>query len=202
MTEILGTIGYAEVVQKYAKATKSIAFEVLHRDFLDFIPNNKGLILDVGAGIGRDAYVLAKKGHKVIAVEPLKEFRIEGSRTYKLTNVKWVDDSLPTLNQLNKYENKFDFVLASGVWHHLDEVEQVHAMSKISYLLKPKGTFALSLRNGPAGMGTHIFSIDVQKTIKNAESCNLTSRMVLKNQPSLMKNKENVKWSRLVFQKL
>ncbi len=202
MLETKGTKGYSSVIQKFIKASKSISFEVLHKDFLEFLPTKNSLILDIGAGIGRDAYELAIREYKVIAVEPLKEFRSEGQKNYTSNNLTWIDDSLPKLNQLDKYLNKFDFILASGIWHHLDRQEQKEAISRISKLLKPEGIFALSLRNGPSGAGTHTFPTNVKYTIEHAKPCNLIPLLILENQPSLLKNKENVKWSRIAFKKI
>ncbi|MEM6807308.1 MAG: class I SAM-dependent methyltransferase, partial [Bacteroidota bacterium] len=78
MTQIQGTKGYESGVERFATATESISFEVLHQEFLAFLPEQKSMILDIGAGIGRDAYVLAEKGHEVIAAEPLAAFREKG----------------------------------------------------------------------------------------------------------------------------
>ena len=102
----------------------------------------------------------------------------------------------------NNYLGQFDFVLASGVWHHLSQEEQIYALFTISELLKPKGYFAITLRNGPAGAGTHVFPTHVERTIKTAELCNLTVQFRVENQPSLLPNKEAVTWGKLVFQKI
>lgn len=201
MIQVKGTIGYSNVVQKYVRATYEIPFEILHKEFLKFIPTEESLILDLGAGTGRDAFEFTLKGHSVLAIEPLDEFRIAGKDLHKSKNLKWIDDSLPTLKKLTEYENQVDFALSSGVWHHLDEIEQEQAIKRVAELLKQNGIFALSLRNGPAGVGTHIFPTNLQRTINQAEKYNLETLFEIDNQPSLMKNKEMVKWSRLVLKK-
>lgn len=198
---VKGTNGYENVVQGFIETTQSILFEDLHKDFLPFIPKGKAHIMDVGAGIGRDAYQLTKMGHQVVAVEPLKEFREAGQKLYNSPDLQWIDDSLPMLKKLSDYPHPFDFVLCSGVWHHLDETEQNQAMHQISRLLKPAGIFALSLRNGPAGAGIHVFAINVHQMLEQAINCNLTPILTLENQPSMIKHKEGVKWARLVLQK-
>ncbi|MCK8495828.1 hypothetical protein M0L20_28440 [Spirosoma sp. RP8] len=77
-----GTKGYADIAQQFIQATVAIDFLDLHRDFLPFIPKQPSRILDLGAGIGRDAYELAKRGHSVIALEPIDQFRIAGEALY------------------------------------------------------------------------------------------------------------------------
>ncbi len=194
-----GTEGYAEVIQQYVKITEEISFDILHKEFLKYIPSPKSLILDIGAGSGRDAYELSLRGHNVIAVEPLAEFRLAGNEIYQSENLKWIDDALPDLNHLSVYDNQVDFILSSSVWHHLNEKEQESGLKRIAQLLKPNGIFAISLRNGPAGAGTHVFPTNLQQTIKNAAKAQLEVLFKIDKQDSLLKNKEKVKWSRLVL---
>ncbi|MCK8495829.1 hypothetical protein M0L20_28445 [Spirosoma sp. RP8] len=96
------------------------------------------------------------------------------------------------LSQLDHHANEFAFVLASGVWHHLDDKQQSMAMKRIAHLLELNGLFALSLRHGPPGAGSHIFPTSGKQTIQDAQACGLTTLLCLENQPSLMQNKENV----------
>lgn len=203
MQNVKGTIGYQNVVEAYVKVTNVIPFVTLHKDFLKFLPTSKSLVLDIGAGTGRDAYELSLLGHTVFAIEPLKEFIQAGKANYNSNsnNLYWIDDSLPNLINLAEYDNKVDFILSSSVWHHLNESEQKAAMIRVSNLLKSGGIFALSLRNGPAGAGTHIFPVSVDRTISIAKECYLTPVLELRNQPSLLKNKENVTWARLMLKK-
>jgi len=200
MNQISGTKGYSEVAELFIEASNEIDFRELHQAFIEFIPAKASRILDVGAGSGRDAAALADMGHTVVAVEPIKEFRCAGKERYNSSTIEWLDDSLPMLPQLAK-TNQFDVVLASAVWHHLNHDEQQQAMKRIAQLLISGGIFALTLRHGPAGVGTHVFPTDGQQTIENAKSCGLTPLLHLPNQPSLMSGKEAVTWTRLVFKK-
>ena len=198
---VKGTVGYAEVVDEYFNTTIEIEFEKLHQDFLKFIPNKKSLILDVGAGIGRDASTLAKKGHEVYAVEPTQAFLEKAKQMFDLPNIKWINDALPHLENLAGFENTFDFVLASAVWHHIDSNEQRRAMKRISDLLLEDGIFVVSLRHGPAGVGTYVHPIDERQIMSFANEFGLTNLLHIPNQPSLMKGKKDVTWTRLVFKK-
>jgi protein-L-isoaspartate O-methyltransferase len=60
-----------EAVGRY----ESLAPERINDWVRDFLPGQPGLILDVGAGSGRDAAWLASLGHEVIAVEPSEQMR-------------------------------------------------------------------------------------------------------------------------------
>ncbi|MEO1020987.1 MAG: class I SAM-dependent methyltransferase [Bacteroidota bacterium] len=198
---VKGATGYSEVVKRFVQVTEEIPFNTLHQDFLRFFPNEKSLILDAGAGTGRDAYTFSLEGHSVLAVEPLAEFRAAGKERYASDRITWMDDSLPELKKLGDYTGNIDFILCSGVWHHLNETEQKQGLTRISELLKTGGVFALSLRNGPAGAGTHVFPVRLRHILEWAHACAFEPLMILEHQPSLMEGKEEVTWARLVLKK-
>ncbi|MEM1094598.1 MAG: class I SAM-dependent methyltransferase [Bacteroidota bacterium] len=198
---VRGTLGYGMDVARFAEATQAIPFAVLHRAFLVFIPPPPSRILDVGAGIGRDASVLAAMGHTVVAVEPTPAFLATARRLYDAPGIQWVHDALPELASLRHDGEWFDFVLASAMWHHLDGGEQEASLARIATMLRPGGVVALSLRHGPAGVGTHVFPTDGQATIRTAKRFGLRPVLQVPPQPSLLPNKPDVTWTRLVFEK-
>ena len=201
MDNIKGIIGYASAAQQFIKMTLAVGFRELHRNFIEFFPESEGRVLDVGAGMGRDAAAFAEMGHSVVAVEPTNALRLAGQELFGTVNIEWIDDALPSLARLGP-DHRFDFILASGVWHHLDEDEQHSAISRIAELLSPNGIFAVSLRSGPAGVGTTVYPTSCSRTILSAESSGLKTVLCLENQPSLQPNKHNVIWTRLAFRRL
>lgn len=201
MLQVKGTEGYAAATERFMAATHGIAFQDLHQSILKFIPTAPSNVLDVGSGIGRDAAVLADMGHTVVAVEPTRKFLSVAQKLYG-TSIEWINDSLPLLQSLGDRNEGFDFVLASAVWHHIDQNERRIALSRIADLLRPTGVFALSLRHGPAGVGTYIFPTNGQETVRDAKRMNLKPLLVLGNQPSLIEGKKNVTWTRIVLQKV
>lgn len=198
--KVPGIEGYADVLEKFIEATVSIDFAELHKDFIPFIPKNPVRVLDLGAGIGRDASVLSSMGHTVTAAEPSEALLEAGKNLYPDSSIHWVQDSLPDLQCLGS-DVKFDFILASGIWHHLSPYEQALSMIRVFELLEENGIFAISLRNGPAGAGSVIFPTNAEKSVEQAEKTGLKTLLFIENQPSLMKGKEQVKWARLVLQK-
>ena len=201
MRNVKGTEGYKDFVEQFIKGTKEIDFNELHKPFLNFIPQKPNKILDVGAGIGRDSFKFSEMGHLVTAVEPLQDFIDTARKLYDSPRIEWINDSLPQLKKLKDQENQFGFILASSVWHHLNNEEQKLAIVRISRLLSPKSVFALSLRHGPAGVGTHIFPTSGENTIKSATSAGLKLILNLAHQPSMMRHKKHVFWTKLAFQK-
>lgn len=193
---VKGTTGYADVVEHFIEATCSLRFETLHASFLELIPSKPGQVLDVGSGVGRDSVVLATMGHKVTAVEPEPVFRQAAKRLHDSPRINWVDDALPSLANVS---GRFDFILISAVWHHLDDSERERSMSRLSDLLTDGATLALSLRHGPAGAGSHVFPVDGKNTIQLARSFDLDCIRSYFDQPSQMAGKDDVTWTQLAF---
>ncbi len=129
----------------------------LHAWLEDFLPQERAAVLDVGAGSGRDAAWLASKGHDVVAIEPAAAMREEARRRHPRANVQWRSDRLPELQAITRTGLSFDFILLSAVWMHVAPRNRARAFRKLTNLLKPGGTLAISLRHGPAdpGRGMH-----------------------------------------------
>lgn len=201
MDDVPGTKGYEKVVSKFIEVSQALSFSEVNKDFLKFLPSVASCVLDAGAGAGQNAAALARLGHSVVAVEPMSAFLHAARSTYQGIGVTWVEDSLPLLKKIGDIPNQFSFILVDGVWHHLDNDERLQSMTRFSTLLDNGGACAISLRHGPAGAGTHIFPTDAKETAELANHCGLEVLLLLKNQPSIMKNKPLVTWTRIVVRK-
>lgn len=199
MRKVPGTKGYDEVIEAFTQASYELKFEEVNEDFLELLPQAPGLVLDAGAGVGQNAAALAQLGYEVVAVEPLKEFLDIAKAKYETLDITWINDSLPQLKDLKSFSNSFDLILVDSVLHHLSQAEHKESLLRFSQLLAPSGICVMSLRNGPAGAGKHIFPTDSDTLADYA--CRLDLKVVkhLKNQPSKMKLKANVIWSRLAL---
>src|SRR5215470_17201361 len=103
------TMGYAENVDALIGQYESVTFVDVHARVLHLIPTIPCRALDVGAGTGRDAAVLAAMGHQVVAVEPVVAFRDRAARLHPSPRIEWVDDLLPDLAKLSG-KGPFDLV--------------------------------------------------------------------------------------------
>ncbi|WP_213226369.1 bifunctional 2-polyprenyl-6-hydroxyphenol methylase/3-demethylubiquinol 3-O-methyltransferase UbiG [Caballeronia sp. NK8] len=199
---VLGTEGYAQHAEVLASAWQGIRFEDHHRPVLHLIPDAPSRILDVGAGMGRDAAAFASMGHAVLAVEPVDELRAAARNLYPNSSVVWLDDSLPDLCLVCKRASTFDVVMVTAVWMHLDEVQRRRGMSTIYDLLIDGGVVILSLRHGPCPEGRRMFDVSAAETIELAEGLRLK---LLLNVPSGSVQQGNrtmgVTWTRLAFGK-
>ncbi|ABV37733.1 methyltransferase type 11 [Shewanella sediminis HAW-EB3] len=201
MSEIPGTKGYGRFVSCFIESSQSLSFNEACKDFIDFLPPISGLVLDVGAGAGQNSAALAELGYSVVAVEPMTEFLDAARIKYSVLPITWLNGSLPMIECLRSDQSKFDLILVIGVWHHLNEAEGALAMKRFASLLNSGGICAFSLRNGPPGMGTHVYQTDANHTVKQAKKLGLECIFMLEDQPSILKNKDDVKWARLVSQK-
>ena len=93
---------YHRGFREFTEAYEAFGFEEIHAGALPFLPAPPGLVLDVGAGSGRDAAWFARRGLEVVAVEPAAALRQEAGRLRPSAAIRWLDDRLPALAQLHR----------------------------------------------------------------------------------------------------
>ncbi|MFF8617609.1 class I SAM-dependent methyltransferase [Streptomyces sp. NPDC015350] len=162
------TAGYGEAAEALAEQYESVAFNEVHREVLHLFPSRPGSVLDIGAGSGRDAAALAARGHQVVAAEPTAELRTLGRRLHADQEIEWVDDALPELPGLTSQARRFDLILLTAVWMHLDERQRTSSMARLVGLLGRGGRVVLSLRHGPVPAGRRMFPVSAEETISLA----------------------------------
>ena len=192
-----GTEGYGQEADNLARQYEEMTFADVHRDTLHLLPKPSALILDVGAGTGRDAAHLAHKGYRVVAVEPTPELRHHGMRLHADAAIEWIDDSLPALTALQKNQGRFDAILMTAVLMHLDEDERRTAMASIAPLLAKQAVLILSLRYGPVPSGRRMFAVPPSEIVDLAKVQGLT--LIHQNDREDMKSRPDVSWTYLAF---
>ena len=135
----------SELVKRYEK----LCPKKLNGWLLPYISNDPISVLDIGAGSGRDSAWFSDLGHDVVAVEPSSAMRLQAQKLHPNKSIRWIDDSLPDLNRLNREGLSFHFILINVVWMHLPEQYRQKAFRKIINCLKPDGCIAITLRQGP-----------------------------------------------------
>jgi SAM-dependent methyltransferase len=159
-----GTEGYGETADALVKRYESLSFADVHRETLHLFPMAPSRVLDVGAGTGRDAAALAALGHTVVAVEPTPELRTHGRRLHRDAAIIWIDDALPDLDKVQERGERFDLVMLTAVWMHLDLGQRERAMARIAALLRPGALVTLLLRHGPVPVGRRMFEVSAAET--------------------------------------
>ncbi len=199
MNSPVSTAGYAEAADTLAAQYESVRFEDVHRDILHLIPAPPGHALDIGAGTGRDAAALARRGFTVTATEPTAELRAHGERLHAGLDIRWLDDALPDLPRLSAAGQAFDLVMLTAVWMHLDAGERERAMAAVAPLLAPQGRLALSLRHGPVPEGRRMFDVAAEEVIAAAAGHGLA--LLHRNTRGDMLGRGDVRWSFLVLER-
>lgn len=140
--------------------------ENVHEWFFEYMPNRSLLVLDVGAGSGRDAAYFSSLGHDVIAVEPSAGMRMEALKKHSSPKIQWIDDKLPALSEVTRLGLFFDFILLSAVWMHLPMNDRPRAFRKLINLLKPGGFLAITLRKGNLDQEREFYDVSVEELEK------------------------------------
>ena len=197
---ISGTEGYAEQAEALVGRYDGLSFAHVHKDVLHLIPRRSSRVLDIGAGTGRDAAALAAMGHRVVAVEPVVEFRISAAALHPSPQIEWLDDHLPELAHLSRRGDRFGLILLSAVWMHLDQDQRRQAMPRVASRLLEGGILVLSLRHGPVPPDRRMFDVSAEETIQLASLEDLRLELRLDNQPPALPM-AGVNWTRLAFSK-
>ena len=196
---VAGTAGYGAHAVDLVGQYESLSFEDVHHDVIHLFPVTSCRVLDVGAGSGRDAAALMRCGHSVFAVEPTAELRGAGQRLHAGLAIEWLDDHLPTLDLVRRTGHRFDLILLTAVWMHLDEQERETAMMTLAELLAEGGRLAMSLRHGPVPEGRRMFDVSAEATIALAARNGLTA--VHCSTRGDMLGRADVGWSNVVLQR-
>jgi SAM-dependent methyltransferase len=122
----------------------------LHRWLRGLFPDVPGIVLDIGAGSGRDAAWFATQGYDVIAVEPSSGMRAEAQQVHPDPRIRWISDHLPDLSVLGPMAISFDIVMLTAVWQHVPPTQRDRAFRKVAALVRSGGLLAISLRDGPS----------------------------------------------------
>ena len=184
---------YNKHADRVTSTYESVDPESLHSWLADLLPEPPAIVLDVGAGTGRDAAWLAGKGYDVFAVEPSNAMRKACRTLHPSAPVRWIHDSLPGLDSTIRAGVSFDAILSSGVWMHLLPSQRPRAFRKLVTLLKPGGVIAISLRIGPADPDRGMHPVDGAEIESLAKNHGAIVQRALDSADHL--GREGVRWT-------
>lgn len=198
--QVSGTEGYAEEAEELFRRYESIPAADAHRAVLHLIPAAPGRVLDIGSGTGRDAAWFADQGHRVVAVEPTDAMRLPAMALHPSPRIEWLDDSLPDLDLLLARGEKFDLVMLTAVWMHLDEAQRARAMPRLASLVWAGGVMSMKIRHGPVPAGRLMFEVSAEETIELAAMQGLRPVLNLRTASSQEENRAaGITWTNLAF---
>lgn len=196
MAQSGSTDGYAGEADALAVQYESITFEAVHAAILPHLPS-PGRALDIGAGTGRDAAALSRRGFAVVAVEPTAELRAHGERLHAGSAIVWIADMLPDLATVTARGERFDAIFLTAVWMHLDAGERSRAMAVLATLAAPGGRVFVTLRHGPVPEGRRMFDVSGEETAVLAAAHGFMPRHMARY-PDML-GRADVSWTALVL---
>jgi len=199
---VRGTRGYAEQADELAVRYEGIDFAAKHAAVLPLLPAGAASAIDIGAGTGRDAAWLAERGYRVVAVEPTEAMRSRAIALHPSPAIEWIDDSLPALRHVVGQGRRFDLVMLTAVWMHLDRNERRLAMPNVAALVAPRGLLVMTLRHGPVPTGRIMFAVSAEETIGIAAEQGLRLMLNVHAESSQAVNRDvGVSWTQLAFRR-
>ena len=193
-----GTEGYAEEADDLLERYERRIFADVHKSVLHLIPNKPCNVLDIGAGTGRDAAGFAAMGHRVLAVEPTEPLRKGAMALHTSSRIEWADDSLPDLALIVARQERFEIVMLTAVWMHLDEQQRRQAMPRVASLVSDSGLLIMSLRHGSVPQGRRMFDVSSEETVQLAGEQDLEPITNIGRRPDSF-GRDDVSWTRLAF---
>lgn len=189
---------YSKNAESLSERYNSVPFESVHKDWLDELPD-EGMVLDVGAGSGRDARYMAARGLNVVAVEPADNLR-EMVKGYTVGKpIHWISDSLPEIKHVFALQTKFDLILLSAVWMHIPPSQRERSLRKLSSLLKPNGKLVISLRHGACHDERTMHEVSADELAHLASRFGLTYQLLTPEQQSDQLGRGEVSWQTVLL---
>lgn len=195
--------GYEQEAEALLKQYEAVSPEAVHADYLSLLPIKPSVVLDVGAGSGRDAAFFADQGHRVVAVEPTRSLRLGAQTIHADKNIEWIDDLLPDLQQVKALDMRFDLIMLSAVLMHLDEPQRVRTIATLASLLSPDGRIVMSLRHGPVPEGRQMYDVGREEILGLAQENGLRAHPDVSSEKLADPlGRSGVSWSKYVLEHL
>jgi len=183
---------YNNNAEELSKQYNSLTFEQVHKNILHLIPQ-QGSILDIGCGSGRDSFALANKGLAVTAVDPSHSMLNLAKKDFQHDNICWIEDKLPNLEHVLSLNKKFDFILLSAVWMHIEKEDREEAFKSLTQLLNKNATMVIYLRHGEFTDGRKEIEVSSNEIINLSDNQNIISTPLLQNSKDVL-NRAKVSW--------
>lgn len=191
---------YEQLSQQY----DSVSFKIVHQDWLACLPPEDALIVDIGAGSGRDVFWLAENGYKVVAVDPVIEFYEQFKRKNQENSyahqIEWLIDSLPDLPKLATYKNQVSVILLSAVWMHLTTQQRINSFQTFSTLNNQHGLLVITLRHGLSPDERLMYPVSIAEIEDLASDYHYQIKTIKQSDDQL--ERAEVFWETIVLEKI
>lgn len=195
-------LNHNSTIQYYDKNADTFVESTLQADMRDIyqrfeeLISDRGRILDLGCGSGRDSRYFSQKGYKVLSMDASIEMC---NRTRKIAKTPIVHGYAEEMD----FDEEFDAIWACASLLHIESSKMQCVMSKIERALKPGGVLYASWKYGDGAkyVDERFYQYEtldsVEKYIANA------SRMKVYNiwMTEDVRKSSNQKWINLLAKK-
>ncbi len=153
--------------------------------------------LDLGCGSGRDARWLAERCFQVVAFDGAPEMVAVSREINPHPGVTYLHDFMPDMSVVKATGLKFDVMLMSAAWMHLDEEARYKTFENMTQLANPGALMFISLRHGPSPEDRPMFKVTAEELIElsRLRRCSLVHRGLAKDG----QGRSNVSWEYVAF---
>ena len=187
---------YNKNSEKFFKNTVNIDLSELYANFLKSIPE-KGTILDLGCGSGRDSLYFLKKGFIVTSVDASEEMvKLSSELTGQKSHCIKIEDI--------KFENEFNGIWACASLLHIDKDSTKDVIINLRKALKIDGTLYVSYKygDGTSTKDDRFFNnydeITFKKIIDGIPELKISTYWITKD---LRADRQDEKWLNVILKK-
>ena len=110
----------------------------LHSLLDKWLPD-KGRVLEIGCGSGRDAYWMGRRGLDVVATDASESMLAEAARQHPVSSVLFMPAIFPLAEDSELLRDRFDAIVCIAVCMHLPDNELFDSVFQMREMLKPGG---------------------------------------------------------------
>ncbi len=186
---------YKDNSQEFFDSTVIADVTPLYDRFLKYVPE-KGVILDLGCGSGRDTKAFIDKGYHVDAIDGSQELCVLASK-YTGIDVKCMD--FTTID----YDNRYDAIWACASLLHVESRELPAMIERLNNALKPSGIFYMSFKYGDfEGERDGRFFLDMtdkrfRSIFESVRGCNIIEEW----RSTDVRREKDVEWYNVILRK-
>jgi len=192
------TTSHPDASHNFPQTPEAQTFEEIHKHAIPFLPPNRGLMLHIGAGSAQTAAWFAHQNWNVIAAQPTEAPRNEAARPNTAPNIRWINDSLPSLSHIQNLGLAFDLVWLSEVWMHLPPEHRPRAMRNLAMSLKPGGRLVITRRHAPTPHHPPIWPVNAQEIERLGLDVGLALRVATEHANDISA-RPDVKWQTIIL---
>jgi SAM-dependent methyltransferase len=119
--------------------------------------------LDIACGNGRDAKWLAQQGFVVDAIDGAPGMIREAQTMNPHENVTYSVDLMPDLQGIRASGQKYDLMVMSAAWMHLEAPARARMFQTLCDLANPGAMMFITLRHGPAPEDRPMYAVSAEE---------------------------------------